>query len=119
MKSFTLTTRRAVAGACALLALGLAGAAQAAWPDKPVTLVVPYSAGGPTDVVARVLAVPMGQSLGQTVVVENTVGAGGTIARGSRGQGQERRLHHPHPPHGHGHGAGAVPQAALQPAQGL
>ncbi|HRO82210.1 MAG TPA: tripartite tricarboxylate transporter substrate binding protein BugD, partial [Alicycliphilus denitrificans] len=45
MKSFTLTTRRAVAGACALLALGLAGAAQAAWPDKPVTLVVPYSAG--------------------------------------------------------------------------
>ena len=47
MKSFTLTTRRAVAGACALLALGLAGAAQAAWPDKPVTLVVPYSAGGP------------------------------------------------------------------------
>ncbi|WP_412556701.1 tripartite tricarboxylate transporter substrate-binding protein [Xylophilus sp. GOD-11R] len=54
--------------------------AQGAWPEKPVTLVVPYSAGGPTDVVARVLAVPMGKSLGQTVVVENTVGAGGTLA---------------------------------------
>ena len=72
-------TRRAVAGACA--ALALAGNALAAnWPDKPITLVVPYSAGGPTDVVARLLAVPMGQSLGQTVIVENTVGAGGTLA---------------------------------------
>ncbi|HQQ70379.1 MAG TPA: tripartite tricarboxylate transporter substrate binding protein BugD [Alicycliphilus sp.] len=73
-------SRRTVAAACALLTLGLAGAAQAAWPDKPVTLVVPYSAGGPTDVVARVLAIPMGHSLRQTVIVENTVGAGGTIA---------------------------------------
>jgi tripartite-type tricarboxylate transporter receptor subunit TctC len=69
---------------CASLAVGLPGmqtqAAQAAWPDKPVTMVVPYSAGGPTDVVARLLAVPMGKSLGRPVVVENTVGAGGTIA---------------------------------------
>ena len=77
--TFTPFSRR-IASACALLVLGLSGAAQAAWPDKPITLVVPYSAGGPTDVVARVLAVPMGQSLGQTVIVENTVGAGGTIA---------------------------------------
>ena len=51
-----------------------------AWPTKSVTMVVPYSAGGPTDVVARMLAIPMAKSLGQTVVVENTVGAGGTIA---------------------------------------
>ena len=80
MKSSSLNTRRGIAGACALLALGLTGPAQAAWPDKPITLVVPYSAGGPTDVVARVLAIPMGQSLGQTVIVDNTVGAGGTIA---------------------------------------
>ncbi|WP_348688491.1 tripartite tricarboxylate transporter substrate binding protein BugD [Acidovorax soli] len=71
----------AIAGACAALALGLSGNALAStWPEKTVTLVVPYSAGGPTDVVARLLAVPMGQSLGQTVVVENTVGAGGTLA---------------------------------------
>ena len=69
------------AAACALALCGAAPAALAnPWPDKPVTLVVPYSAGGPTDVVARLLAVPMGQSLGQTVVVENTVGAGGTLA---------------------------------------
>lgn len=61
--------------------LGLAPMAGAQpFPDKPVTLVVPFAAGGPTDVVARMIAIPMGKSLGQTVVVENTVGAGGTIA---------------------------------------
>ena len=71
----------AAAAACALAAGGTTtGALAAAWPDKPVVLVVPYSAGGPTDVVARLLAVPMGQVLGQSVLVENTVGAGGTIA---------------------------------------
>lgn len=53
---------------------------QAAWPDKPVILVVPFAAGGPTDLVARLIAIPMGKSLGQTVLIENTVGAGGTIA---------------------------------------
>lgn len=50
------------------------------FPDKPVVLVVPFAAGGPTDVVARMLSVPMGKALGQTVIVENTVGAGGTLA---------------------------------------
>jgi tripartite-type tricarboxylate transporter receptor subunit TctC len=68
--------------AAGLLALGAwqPAAAQDAWPDRAITMVVPYSAGGPTDVVARMLAVPMGKSLGQSVIVENTVGAGGTIA---------------------------------------
>jgi len=50
------------------------------FPTKPLTMIVPFSAGGPTDSVARLLAVPMGKYLGQTVLVENTVGAGGTIA---------------------------------------
>jgi len=75
-----LKTCALAALACGAIGMQAPAAAQAAWPEKPVTLVVPYSAGGPTDVVARMLAIPMGKSLGQTVVVENTVGAGGTIA---------------------------------------
>ena len=66
------------------LAIGLTAAfapAQAqTYPEKPVTLVIPFAAGGPTDVVARMIAIPMGKSLGQPVIVENTLGAGGTIA---------------------------------------
>lgn len=50
------------------------------YPAKPVALMVPFAAGGPTDTVARSLAVGMGKALKQTVVVENVVGAGGTIA---------------------------------------
>ena len=67
----------------ACLSLGLLGAGLAvadSYPTKPITLVVPYSAGGPTDVVARTLAAAMGRTLGQTVIVENKLGAGGTIA---------------------------------------
>lgn len=54
--------------------------AQSTWPAKPVSLVVPFAAGGPTDVVARSLANSMSKTLGQTVLVENKLGAGGTVA---------------------------------------
>lgn len=62
----------------ALLLLGGEALAQA-YPDKPVRLVVGYSAGGPTDVIARVIAQDMTASLGQSVVVENKTGANGLI----------------------------------------
>jgi len=66
--------------AVALAAASFTAAAQANWPERPVSLVVPFAAGGPTDVVARMIAIPMGKQLGQAVAVENAVGAGGTIA---------------------------------------
>lgn len=97
----TSSSRRWALKACAagaVLACSVGPALASNWPDKPVTLVVPYSAGGPTDVVARLLAVPMGQSLGQSVLVENTVGAGGTIAptrvAKSKNDGYTILIHH-------------------------
>jgi len=60
--------------------IGLASAASAAWPERAITLIVPFSAGGPTDIISRLLAEPMSRTLGQQIVVENVVGAGGTIA---------------------------------------
>ena len=65
--------------ACAAALLSAGVSAQPAWPAKPVSLVVPFAAGGPTDVVARTLAASMSKTLGQTVVVENKLGAGGTV----------------------------------------
>ena len=77
-----LPTRFARPAARMLLAL-LAGlsvsAAQAQWPDRPIRLVVPYPAGGLTDIVTRVLSDEVGRNLGTTVVVENKAGAGGQI----------------------------------------
>ena len=62
---------------------GLAGSAEAqSFPSRPITMIVPFAAGGPTDVIARVIGERMGQSLGQPVVIENVTGAGGTIAAG-------------------------------------
>ena len=62
----------------ALAALTTPAAAQG-WPSRPVTMVVPFAAGGAFDVLGRILAVQMGAILGQTVIVENTTGAGGIV----------------------------------------
>ncbi|HXD45788.1 MAG TPA: tripartite tricarboxylate transporter substrate binding protein [Pseudolabrys sp.] len=80
---------RAGAMAAALAALGLtgiAGEARAAWPERTITIIVPFPAGGPNDLLGRLLAAKLGQKLGQTVIVENRIGAVGNIgiAAGAR-----------------------------------
>ena len=76
--------RKLVLAMTALAAIsGFAGSAAAqSFPSRPITMIVPFAAGGPTDAIARVIGERMGQSLGQPVVIENVTGAGGTIAAG-------------------------------------
>lgn len=70
-------TRRILLGSA--LSLGLAGAAAAQFPERAVTLVIPFAAGGSTDVVGRIVAERMSQELGQQVIVQNVGGAGGSL----------------------------------------
>ena len=81
----------------ALLALA-AGAASAQYPTKPITMMVPYAAGGPTDTVARVMGIAMAKPLGQTIIVENRPSNGGILApevvKNSKPDGYTILIHH-------------------------
>ncbi|MEW5894085.1 MAG: tripartite tricarboxylate transporter substrate binding protein BugD [Pseudomonadota bacterium] len=83
-------------GLCAALAFGAASADD--YPSKPITLIIPFAAGGPTDTVGRLIAQPMSTYLKQQVVIENVGGAGGTLAAGrvarSAPDGYTIFLHH-------------------------
>ena len=70
-----------LAAALAILA-GIAGAAAQTYPSRPITLIVPFPAGGSTDAVGRILVERMRTSLGQPIVIENVGGAGGSIGVG-------------------------------------
>jgi tripartite-type tricarboxylate transporter receptor subunit TctC len=65
--------------ACALLALAAGGVAAQGYPAKPIRLMVPFPPGGSTDIVARIVAQKLGAQLGQSLVIENRGGAGGTL----------------------------------------
>lgn len=72
MKAFTTILCVALLGATNALGQG-------AWPSKPIRIVVPFAAGGATDVLARVIGAPLSEKLGQPVIVENRLGANGSI----------------------------------------
>lgn len=95
-----MKTSRFLRAALAAAFLGVVslGAAAQGFPNKPLTMVIPFAAGGPTDLLGRALAQSMGAALGQTVVVENRTGAGGTLAAGyvarAANDGYTVLLHH-------------------------
>src|SRR4051794_21141740 len=74
--------RSIVSVAFAVMLATIGGAAADTFPTHPITIVVPFSAGGPSDAMARILAERMKAILGQTVLVENVTGAGGSIGVG-------------------------------------
>jgi tripartite-type tricarboxylate transporter receptor subunit TctC len=77
----TILRRQTLQLAAIIATLSVAGLAQAQpFPSRPVTVIVPYAAGGPADALARILGERMRSTLGQTVVVENVTGASGTLA---------------------------------------
>src|SRR5438067_10246788 len=77
---------RLIMGLAAFMVLSLAAVAQ--YPNKPITVIVPFAAGGPTDVVTRLVCEHMSRTLGQPIIVENVGGAGGTLGmtRAARAQ---------------------------------
>lgn len=70
---------RRLLAASIVASFGLGGVAAAEYPDRPITMVVPFAAGTSTDTVSRLIAKEMSKELGQTVVVENRAGAGGSV----------------------------------------
>lgn len=80
MTIHTLTRRTLLAAAVSTAFIAGTAMAQAAWPSKPITLIVPFPAGGPTDVVSRIVGKELSERLGQAVIIENRAGASGSIA---------------------------------------
>ena len=80
MKTIRLLTKAVTVAVALGAGLGMSSAMAQAYPNKPIKFVVPFSAGSATDIVARTVADAMSKSMGQTIVIDNKLGAGGTIA---------------------------------------
>jgi tripartite-type tricarboxylate transporter receptor subunit TctC len=74
--------KRLLSVAVPLLAASIANAEAQTYPSKPITFIVPFAAGGPSDTIARIVSDRLRGSLGQTIIIENVAGAGGTIGTG-------------------------------------
>jgi tripartite-type tricarboxylate transporter receptor subunit TctC len=74
--------RKTILAACALMAFASGALAEDKFPSRPVTIIVPFAAGGPSDAMARILGERMKVTLGQPVLIENVTGAGGSIGVG-------------------------------------
>ena len=83
-----MTTRRSLITSAAALAASGVGlpAFAAAWPSKPLRIIVPFPPGGTSDVIARLITKPLGDALGTTVIVENKTGANGSIGAAATAQ---------------------------------
>jgi hypothetical protein len=94
------------------------GARAEQWPSRPVKLVVPFAAGGTTDILARVVAAKVSEEFGQQFIVENKAGAGGNIAADAVAKADpDGYLHGGHAGHSR-HQPVRVQEHALRPAQG-
>ena len=103
-----MSMRRAFVGALiALAACAAPAGAQDAYPSKPITMIVPFAAGGSTDVIGRVIAEGLRQVLGQPVLVDNRGGAGGSIGTLAIARAQ---------PDGYTIGMGTASTLAINPA---
>jgi len=78
--------------AAVILAVSLPAQSQG-YPNKPVRMIIPFGAGGSTDVLIRIVATKLPQGLGEQVVIDNRTGAGGLIGTGNRGKIEPRRIH--------------------------
>jgi len=93
-----MTFHKTLLGLAACAILAVSGAWAQSYPERQITMVVPFAAGGPTDTVARLIADGMSADLGQQIVVENVSGAGGTLGAGkvasAEPDGYTLLLHH-------------------------
>jgi tripartite-type tricarboxylate transporter receptor subunit TctC len=78
MTTFNRRTLALAALGLGATALSLSSALAQGFPTKPITMIVPFAAGGPTDIIARIVSDPMSKTLGQQIIIENVAGAGGT-----------------------------------------